>query len=177
MESWKKISVSPKYEVNSDGNILNSVTGKQLKPVVQSNGYTHVTLCDENGHHQTSVHKIVATEFIPNPHGYSEINHIDGNKSNNRVDNLEWCDRRENMKHAYRTGLQKPNQSQITESLSKAVETLKRPIRDIETGECFSSIAECARSLNRTPGAVSAQLNGRSKTVSGRRYEFVDDRG
>ena len=52
-----------------------------------------------------SVHRIVAKCFCPNPHGYNEVNHIDGNKLNNDASNLEWCSRVENVRHAYRTGL------------------------------------------------------------------------
>lgn len=54
------------------------------------------------------VHRYVAKAFVSNPYGYSEVNHIDGNKENNNADNLEWCTRQENVIHSYRTGLVAP---------------------------------------------------------------------
>ena len=54
------------------------------------------------------IHRLVAKAFIPNPSGYAEVNHLDGNPSNNNVSNLEWCDKRHNHLHAYAIGLQKP---------------------------------------------------------------------
>jgi hypothetical protein len=56
-----------------------------------------------------SVHRLVATALLPNPLGLPQINHKDGNKANNRVDNLEWTTASDNLRHAYRTGLRKPN--------------------------------------------------------------------
>jgi len=55
------------------------------------------------------LHRIIATEFIPNPHNYTDVNHMDGDKQNNNVLNLEWCSRGHNIKHAYDTGLRKKN--------------------------------------------------------------------
>ena len=60
-----------------------------------------------------AIHKLVAEAFIPNSYNYKEINHIDGNKHNNRADNLEWCSRSQNMLHAYKLGLHKPIQEYI----------------------------------------------------------------
>lgn len=159
--------------MSDQGDVRNSKTGRILKPLL-TNGYHHVVLCDANGHHRKSVHHLVANGFIANEHKCSMINHIDGNKTNNRVDNLEWCTQSENMKHAYRIGLQKPIRSQIEYSLSRAREARMRPVRNIETGKRYDSIAECARNEHLRSSAVSFHLAGKAKK---RRFEYADEGG
>lgn len=170
MGEWRTVSAQPGYEVSDCGRIRNSETGRELKPQ-RSNGYLRVTLCDDTGHHQRNVHRIVAETFIPNPSGYTEVNHIDGNRTNNSVTNLEWCTRSGNMKHAYRTGLQKPIPSQIEHSLSKATEKRMRPVRNVDNGRRYDSIAECAREEHLCHSAVSFHVAGKAKK---RRFEYVD---
>jgi len=170
MVNWRRVSDHPTYEVSDCGDVRNAETGRVLKPL-RTNGYHHVVLCDSNGRHRKSVHRLVATEFIENDRDYSVINHIDGDRTNNRVDNLEWCTQSENMKHAYRTGLQKPIRSQIEYSLSRAMEKHKRPVRNVETGIRYDSIAECAKHENLCHSAVSFHLAGKAKKC---RFEYAD---
>lgn len=82
--------------------------GKVLSPKVSNTGYLEVTLCDAHGKcHYCRVHRLVAIAFLPNPNNYQVINHIDENKQNNCIYNLEWCSNRENIEkyHANRTVL------------------------------------------------------------------------
>ena len=173
MAEWKRISNSSRYEVSSDGDIKNIETGRILKPQ-RSKGYLHVALCEDGVCRQRNVHRIVAEEFIPNHLGLDQVNHIDGNKENNRSDNLEWCTGSDNMKHAYKIGLQKPIPSQIKESLSRSLEVRKRPVRNIETGMQYESVAECARAEHLAHSAVSFHLAGKAKKC---RYEYIDKGG
>ena len=80
-------------------------TPKILKSKDNGRGYLMVTLSVNGVHYYRYVHRLVAETFIDNPVNYNEINHKDGNKKNNTVPNLEWCDRSYNGKHAYSTGL------------------------------------------------------------------------
>lgn len=105
-EIWKPVpEYAGYYEVSNLGRIRRIKTGKILKGYL--NEYYRVVLTVDSKGKDYSVHRLVAMTFIPNPENKPDVNHIDGNKLNNRVDNLEWTTRSENMKHAYRTGLYK----------------------------------------------------------------------
>lgn len=75
------------------------------KTEVDLHGYEFVILFNENGYKRHSIYVLVAKHFIDNPNNKPQVNHIDGNKLNNNVDNLEWCTASENQRHALRTGL------------------------------------------------------------------------
>ena len=94
---WKPVSIAPQLEVSNQGEIRDGIT-KVLIGFDNGNGYKRVIIKGKKHY----VHRLVACAFIPNPDNKPQINHIDGNKSNNRVDNLEWCTNSENQLHAYR---------------------------------------------------------------------------
>ena len=74
---------------------------------IDPKGYLRVALCKDNKQKDYSIHRLVAIAFIPNPNNKPCVNHKDGNKQNNNVENLEWCTYSENLKHAYKMGLKK----------------------------------------------------------------------
>ena len=174
MGKWLPITGFPNYAVSDNGDVMNVITGNKLKPIHMSIGYSYVALCNDGRQHRTGIHRLVAQEFIPNPNGKPMVNHIDGDKANNHVDNLEWCTPSENMQHAYRTGLQKPIASQIQYSLARAAEVRRKPVRNIDTGVEYSSIAECAKAENLQHSAVSFHLTGKAKRP---RFEYIDKGG
>ena len=101
---WKQVILNGKrtiYSVSNTGLVMNSKTNYILKANKSRKGYLLVGI--EN--HSCKVHRLVAEAFIPNPENKPQVNHIDGNKSNNDVSNLEWVTQEENMKHAVDTGL------------------------------------------------------------------------
>lgn len=81
--------------------------GKILSTVKMRNGYLRVEMSNNAKHKLNLVHRLVAQAFIPNPNNYEQVNHIDGNKENNNVNNLEWCSCKNNMEHAWQNGLYK----------------------------------------------------------------------
>ena len=153
-EEWKKIEDFPNYSVSNLGRVRNDRTGKILKPGKNRCGYRQVIL--SQGHCKSrvfSVHRLVADAFILNPENKPELNHIDGDPSNNQVDNLEWCNRSENILHSYRVLNHKRSTKQI--------------IR-VEDGRVFNSVKEAmlACGLKRL-NDISDCLRGKRHTAAG----------
>ena len=116
VEEWKDIEgFEGAYMISNTGKVL-SIPRKGTKhrtPTLRSlslnhDGYVKVRLLLKGKDVTARVHRLVAEAFIPNPEGKETVNHIDGNKENNSVDNLEWSDRHEQMYHAYEHNLKKP---------------------------------------------------------------------
>lgn len=114
-----------KIKVSDDGKIytldhsylrkngrLDNRKGKQLRPSVDKYGYERVVLTKDGIRKTYSVHKLVALAFIPNPENKTTINHIDGNKRNNNVSNLEWATEKENQNHKWKNGLANYNRDE-----------------------------------------------------------------
>jgi hypothetical protein len=116
---------------------------KILKPSITNPGYERVTLCVDNKRKTYSVHRLVMIAFKPNPLNLPQINHKDGNKRNNNVDNLEWCNQEHNQQHAYVTGLNVPKKS-WDDNQSKAI------IVHLPNGDkaSYGSIGEASKQLN-----------------------------
>ena len=93
------------YFIFTDGSIFNATTNHELKQYKDKDGYPTVCLSNKGKHWTIHVHRLVALTFIPNPLNKPEVNHIDGNKSNNDISNLEWVTGSENVRHAYLNGL------------------------------------------------------------------------
>ena len=95
------IKISDKYECSDEGHIRNKKTKRVLKEFVGKDGYVRTQFDGKT----RLVHRVVAIAFLPAEVGKDFVNHKDGDKQNNNVDNLEWCDRSGNMKHAYEHNL------------------------------------------------------------------------
>lgn len=103
MDIWKKIEQLPDFEINKIGVIRNIKTKEVVNQFLDKDGYPIVKLRLPGGYSHTSVHKLVALTFIKNECDKPQINHIDGNKLNNSVSNLEWVTAKENISHSYDT--------------------------------------------------------------------------
>lgn len=114
-EEWKYIKGNREiYEISNLGNVRtkdrvgsrgNSIKGHSLSQHVNSNGYLRCDMNINGNRKSYLTHRLVATLFIPNPENKPVVNHKDGNKYNNSVENLEWCTKSENERHAWRIGL------------------------------------------------------------------------
>lgn len=104
IESWREIPET-EYQVSNTGKVMRA--GKILKPFTDSKnkGYKLVSLSVSGKVRKKTIHRLVAEAFLKNPKGLEQVNHKDGNPSNNNLSNLEWVSNRENTQHAYDTGL------------------------------------------------------------------------
>ncbi len=104
MEEWRAVVGLP-YKVSNTGKVFSERTGIIMKPNLIRGGYLQYNLSVGGVRHMRLEHRLVAEAFISNPERFTEINHIDGDKENNTIDNLEWIDRGGNVRHAFANGL------------------------------------------------------------------------
>lgn len=94
----------PNYSIDVNGVVTNITTKRQVKQQLNQRRYI-VELWKNNKKKHSLVHRLIAQAYIPNPNNLPQINHIDGNPSNNKLENLEWITDRDNKLHAHKTGL------------------------------------------------------------------------
>ena len=118
-EIFKIIKYNPNYKISNLGRVISigryyknqfgnsnvKTKDRILKQYKTTNGYMQVDLCLDSKYIKIGVHRLVAIAFIENPENKPEINHIDGNKENNNVNNSEWCTSKENKQHAWNMNL------------------------------------------------------------------------
>ena len=112
------------YAINEEGQVINTRKGNSLTPHLNENGYLYVTLRRNNRNVTTSVHRLVAETYIPNPENKPFVNHIDANRSNPHKVNLEWCTQSENIKHAYKLGNMSQKKNFTAEELDELLTQL-----------------------------------------------------
>lgn len=149
------------YEVSNLGNVKTLArkhrygmkTDRILIPAVGTSGYYHVALTKDGVMKTIRVHRIVALSFIPNPEGLEFVNHKDCVKTNNVVDNLEWCDRSHNMTHAY------DNNRMKMDTKYKLTSLTAKQIRDEGKWGTYKDISE---KYGVCPAAIWCVLKGRT---------------
>ena len=161
---WREVKEYRNYEVNQFGQIRHKIRKQILKPRSNNGGYQYVNFKINGKNTNFAVHRIVANAFIPNPNGYTEINHKDYDKTNNCIENLEWVTSSQNKQHAY---LRKENR----ESHGKKVNQFTKDGIFIKT---FSSVSAAAAEMGCCVAAISNCCLGRTKTSQGYRWSFVE---
>ena len=173
MEYWKIIegfeSRYGKYRVSNLGRIKNG-RGIEAKHHPHKKGYVMISMVKDGLQKRVQLHRLVAKAFIPNPDSLPQVNHLDGNKKNNTVSNLQWCTNLQNMRHSWRTGLRVqgtfmgekspsahltneqakeirsivlrkgPNATITRESLCKKYNVSEHVIKDIRRGKTYQSV-------------------------------------
>lgn len=182
-EAWKDIPGWPNYQASTFGGIRFKDSGLDVPSWTSGWGYLAVKLGSRPNRHTRYVHKLVAETFIRNPDNKPKVNHDDGNKMNNRIDNLYWATTSENNEHAYRTGLKTISDNVRESARRMALDPKTRQaafdrhpnIKIIETGEVFESNVEVARELGVKPPNIYKCARGEQKSVRGCHLEYTDE--
>ena len=155
-ETFVKIEGFEKYEVSNLGKIRNIKSGRIIKPQLDKDGYLTHCLYGHDKRKFLFLHRIIATAFIDNPEGKPCVNHIDENKLNNDLSNLEWCSVRENLIHGTRTKRaseklsQKVIQLDLNDNVLNIFESMTQA--EQETGVDASSISKCCNGKLKSAG-------------------------
>lgn len=180
---WKDIiGYENEYQINQFGEIRTLKDSPKLKKydvlkpqISKRNGYVYQMLYKNGKEKLLRVHRLVAMAFLPNPNNLPQVNHKDGNKQNNSVDNLEWCEQSDNMKHAYKNGLQIPseNQRKAIINTNKLKQKKVCQIKDGEIINTFSGISEASRQTKISISCISRCCNLKRKSTNGYEWRFL----
>ena len=161
-EIWRDIKGYEKmYQVSNLGNVRRLVgfrcrNERIIKPLNKPNGYLKVQLHYNGRTRDVYIHRLVAEAFIPNPNNYTEVNHIDEDKTNNRFSNLEWCDRQYNAEY----------------SLAKTVNQYSKYGVFIKQ---WKSIVDVSRELSIKASSICQCCRGKYKSAGGYKWYYADD--
>lgn len=170
---------------SSNGRILEE---KILKNQVERKGYIGISLQIDGVKHREKIHRLIAEEFIPNPKNKAEVNHINGIKNDNRIENLEWVTPSENQKHAYKlglrvvTGLQRKTSRETIKrarpfAYCKTRKRVNQYTKNEEYIRTWESIAEAIRKLGLRKGTskISECCKGKIKTAYGYIWKYEQE--
>lgn len=167
-EIWKKVAEFDNYSISNLGRVRNDKTGRILKQKTEKDGYFEVNLYRKTQRKTFRVHRLVALAFIPQlDKNRNEVDHIDFDRKNNRVDNLRWLTTQENLEHS---------RDRITEGIKnlknnppkpvKVPKVVKKPIQqiDINTGEIvaeYPSLTDAVKATGFNGGNISLSTKGK----------------
>lgn len=157
-EVWKDIKgYEGLYQISNLGRVKSLRSNQFLSGGNNGNGYQFVFLCNKKVNKRFYIHRLVALHFIPTKNNKLQVNHKDGNKSNNCVENLEWCTNKENLIHSVKY-LNKHN---------------PKPIKCVETDKTYYSISIAAKSFNMHHSHLLEHLAGKRKSFAGYHWKYV----
>ena len=150
-----------RYQVSNEGAVRNA-QHRPLKIVENAKGYQRVWLSTQGKQTCHSVHRLVAAAFLPNPAHLPEVNHINGVKTDNRVENLEWSTVSRNRLHS----------AYVLQNESGKP---KRPVVCLDTGAVYPSVAEAARAVNGDKQNITSCCQGRRQRHKGLRWAYAEE--
>lgn len=177
-EIWKDIpEYEDFYQASNLGNIKNKRTSRILKPYKnKKNKYMYSHLSKNGVGKVIRTHKLIAKTFILNPHNYNIINHIDGDKSNNKASNLEWCSQKHNVNEAWRLGLSKVSDIQRKKASAFCKNKTKKVAQYDKNGKLikiYKSQKEASYENNISKTAINNNVCGYSKSAGGYIWETI----
>lgn len=174
-EEFRPVVENSRYEVSNYGHVRKSDTWVWLTESLERTGYRRVSLAFDNGRRITyAVHRLVAHAFYPMENADEfQVNHIDGDKMNNHLDNLEYVTSSENARHAFATGL-----SKMTDEYKKkhrdVIRAFYPPVKCLENGKVYPDAHVAAKDLGLDPSSIRAVTRGEQETHKGYHFENVD---
>ena len=183
-EVWKPVvGYEGLYEVSNIGNVRSLFRYKKtLKLSMNTTGYPCVEIFKNKKGKRVNVHRLVATAFIPNPENKPQVNHIDENKTNNRVENLEWVTAKENMNHGTRLQRQLVHSPPFTEERKeisrKNGKSVSKPVLQFSKNGMLINKYESAKEAHRQTGVNHSHIiecckHQRYKTAGGFVWKYV----
>ena len=165
LEQWKTILNASNYEVSNLGNVRNKTTKHILKGRLTKSGYFQVCVKLDETQKFTNqyIHRLVALYWIENPQQKKEVNHIDGNKENNNVNNLEWVTASENQKHRHLIGINKTSNRRVGKYSKEGI-LIKE----------YDSILEAAKAEGSPRVSIDNVLQGKRYTLKGYVWKYLD---
>lgn len=168
-EIWKDIEeYEGLYQISNFGNVKNK-KNKKIKEATHYHGYKYVMLSKNKKQKKKYIHRLVAQAFIENPNNYKEVNHKDGNKENNYIDNLEWCTRSYNVLHSYKNHLLVAKKGK-NNSMSKPVVQYTNDGIFIKKWDCINDVF---RALKIRDICISRCCRGLQKTAGGFKWKYL----
>ena len=168
-EKWHVIKNYPNYLISSFGRIINVINMKIKELKTHKNGYVNCTIKNAKGKKKFRVHRLVADAFLSKKDNYNIVNHLDGIKNNNKVENLEWTNTSGNIQHAYNTGLIKKNKNK-----SRPGKGVEQYSANGELIRIYKSIKQASNELNiSTTRIIVACKNGVNTTNF--IFKYADD--
>ena len=162
----KQVKGFKNYYITKDGKVWSNNIKRFMKYSKDGGGYKFVQLFSETDRkHSAKIHRLVAEAFIPNPFNYSQVNHKDGNKENNNIENLEWCDCATNIRHAWKTGL-------CERSRKLRVERKIKKVLCLETKIVYNSAMEAGILIGMRKNSIPTAIYKRHK-CKGMTFQYV----
>lgn len=165
-----KVKSLPRYVKNIHGQRI--VKEKILKNQINKKGYYSVVLRKNNKSYTKEIHRLIGIAFIENKNNYSCINHIDGNKLNNKLDNLEWCSYKHNINEAYRLGLNRYTNLINFKNLPKKVLQFDKNNNFINE---FESIRKASKITNVCYNSIWLNCCGKQRYAGGYTWKFKEE--
>lgn len=156
-------NVKTNYSINEQGEIINNISKKILKQRLQQ-GYKHVGLHINKESKSFRVHRLVAQTFIPNPNNYPYVNHIDGNRQNNNISNLEWCTPSQNSLHSAKNNNKRFFRKRVKQYNMNGDFMLE-----------YNSIKEASLETKTDPCKISEVCNRHRLSTNNYQWRFSDD--
>lgn len=174
MEEWRVIQDFPNYSVSNLGNVINNKTNKLMKINIKG-GYSNINLVNNKKRKIFKVHRLVAMAFIPNPESKPEVNHLDKNRSNNNISNLEWNTHKENCKHKSNGLIYKSNKNKHIYRLDKESEEVIEKYNSIEDAGIWAFNNKLTSNSHNGRNSIGNCLNGLSKSAYGYKWKYVEN--